>query len=126
MHKDQHLRNPYERLDRDDPDAVIHFVETAHPVDVASLLDELEPAIARDRLLSTPLSRRTETFSYLRPEKQIDLTGQLDRRQLAEIVTAMSADDRADLFNHLSTETLIGTPIFAEPRQPNVGHPHKP
>lgn len=104
MHKDQHLQNPYERLDRDDPDAVIHFVETAHPVDVASLLDELELIDARDRLLSMPLHRRTETFSYLRPEKQIDLTGQLDRRQLAEIVTAMSADDRADLFNQLSTE----------------------
>lgn len=104
MHKDQHLQNPFERLDRGDPDAVIRFVKTAHPVDVASLLDEMEPAVARDRLLSMPLPRRTATFSYFRPEKQIALTGQLDRRHLAEIVTAMSADDRADLFNQLSTE----------------------
>ncbi len=104
MHKDQLLQNPFERLDQGDPDAVAHFVETAHPVDVASLLEELDPVIARDRLLSMPLPRRTETFSYLRPEKQIALTGQLDRRHLAEIVTAMSADDRADLFNQLSTD----------------------
>jgi len=104
MNKSRLLQNPFERLDKDDPDAVIRFVETAHPVDVASLLDELDPVIARDRLLSMPLPRRTETFSYLRPEKQLVLAGQLDRRQLAEIVTAMSADDRADLFNQLSTE----------------------
>lgn len=104
MSEDILTGDPVERLDRDDPTAVRSFVETAHPVDVAALLDELSPTAAHDELLSLPLARRTETFGYLRPETQVALARQLNRSRLAEIVTEMDADDRADLFNRLSPE----------------------
>lgn len=96
--------NPVDRLDRNDPQAVRAFVETAHPADLAAFLDELPPDEIRGHLLALPLPRRTETFGYLLPATQVSLSRRLDRHRLAEIVTAMSADDRADLFNRLSPE----------------------
>lgn len=104
MTENRLTRDPVERLDRNDPEAVRLFVDMAHPADLAMLLDEAPPASARDYLLSLPLSRRTETFAYLRPETQVALARRLDRRRLAEIVTYMRADDRADLFNSLSPD----------------------
>ena len=104
MSKDILTGDPIERLATGDPEAVRAFAEAAHPADVAALLDELPPESARDQLLSLSLERRTETYGYLRPETQVALARLLDRRQLAEIVTEMDADDRADLFNRLSPE----------------------
>lgn len=91
-------------LDRTDLEAVQRFVATAHPVDVAAFLDELPPDAAARYLLSLPLSRRTKTFGYLQPEPQVALANHLDRPRLAEIVAAMDADDRADLFNRLTPQ----------------------
>ena len=87
-----------------DADAVRQFLAKAHPVDAAALLDDLPPLDAREQLLRQPLPRRTETFCYLRAETQVAVARVLERRQLAAIVTEMSHDDRADLFNRLSTE----------------------
>jgi magnesium transporter len=91
-------------VDLDDPVAVREFIETAHPVDAAALLDELEASDARDLLLRERLPDRTEIFGYLRPETQVEIAELLERRQLAAIITEMSADDRADVFNRLSSE----------------------
>ncbi|MGF1612312.1 MAG: magnesium transporter [Kiloniellales bacterium] len=104
MNKDVLTRDPVELLDRNDPNAVREFVATAHPADLAAFLDELPPESARDYLQSLTLPRRTGAFGYLRVETQIALARCLDRRQLAQIVTEMNADDRADLFNRLSPE----------------------
>ncbi|HET6628869.1 MAG TPA: magnesium transporter [Woeseiaceae bacterium] len=104
MKDNQLIQNPVESLEKGDATAVLQFVETAHPADVAALLDALESDVARDHLLALPLLRRTEVFSYLRPESQVSLAERLDRRQLAEIMTQMNPDDRADLFNRLTTE----------------------
>jgi magnesium transporter len=91
-------------VDLDDPVAVREFIETSHPVDAAALLDELEATDARDLLLRERLPERTEIFGYLRPETQVEIAELLERRQLAAIITEMSADDRADVFNRLSPE----------------------
>lgn len=80
------------------------IVETAHPADVATVLDDLEPGRVRDLLMGLDLSRRAVVFGYLRPELQVALARLFERRQLAELITEMDADDRADVFNKLSPD----------------------
>ncbi|WP_022728482.1 magnesium transporter [Fodinicurvata sediminis] len=104
MSEDLRTDSPVELLLRDDPETLREFLETAHPVDVASFLEEVSASTAREHLLSLPLERRTEVFGYLTPGTQVSLAHLLDRRHLARIVTEMDADDRADLFNRLSPE----------------------
>lgn len=91
-------------IDLEDPVAVQKYIEGLHPVDAAALLEELPPEMARDLLLRQPLPVRTEIFGYLRADTQVELAPLLERRQLAAIITEMSADDRADVFNRLSPE----------------------
>jgi magnesium transporter len=102
MDQQTETRDEIAGVDLRDAEAVRRFIETAHPVDAAALLEGLSPADARDALLAIPLDRRTEVFGYLRVDTQVALAQLFHRRQLAEIVTEMSADDRADLFNRLS------------------------
>lgn len=104
MNEDLRTNSPVELLVQADPDAVREFLDTAHPVDVATFLEELSAGTAQAHLLSLPLDRRTEVFGYLTPTTQVALAQRLDRRQLARIVTEMDSDDRADLFNRLSPE----------------------
>ncbi len=99
-----HIEDPITSLDRTDPEAVRRFIETAHPVDLAAYIDDLPPDSAIQHLLAIALPRRVKVFGYLRLDTQVALAGLFDRRQLVEIVTEMSADDRADLFNHSSPE----------------------
>ena len=81
-----------------------HFIETSHVVDLADWLEGLPLAQAVEEIVALPLHRRAKAFSYLPVELQTDLIGLLTRRDLAEIVTWMDADNRADLFNELTLE----------------------
>lgn len=103
MKEDIRTRTPIEQLLREDPEAAHDFLETAHPVDIATFLEELPTHTAEDQLLSLPLERQTKVFGYLTPATQVALAQRLERGQLAQIVTEMNADDRADLFNRLSS-----------------------
>jgi magnesium transporter len=85
-------------------EVVREFVKTAHAVDLAAWLAELPLEQVIKHLLAQALPRRTVTFSYLPLSVQAELARQLTRQDLAEIVTRMNADDRADLFNHQSPE----------------------
>ncbi len=76
-------------------------IETGHPVDIAATLDLLSARQAGEKLIAIPLRQRAAVFGYMSLHKQVALSRILDRADLAEIVTAMSADDRADLFNYL-------------------------
>ncbi|HNP36853.1 MAG TPA: magnesium transporter [Woeseiaceae bacterium] len=111
------LKDPVASLDRSDASAVRSFVESAHPVDLATFIDDLQPDAALQQLLAIPLPRRVSVFGYLRPDVQVTIARLLDRTQLAEIVTTMGADDRADLFNQLSPDeqqTLLRSLAQAE------------
>lgn len=99
-----HIEEPVSSLDKANPEAVRNFVETAHPVDLAAYVDELQPDSALQHLLEIPTPRRSKVFGYLRLDTQIALVRLFDRRQLAEVVSEMGADDRADLFKRLSSE----------------------
>jgi magnesium transporter len=93
-----------ELIDLTDTKAIGRYIETEHPADAAALLDKLPPASSRNYLLDTPGLARAEIFGYLRPEIQVAIARALDRRALAEIMTEMSPDDRADVFNRLTPE----------------------
>jgi magnesium transporter len=88
----------------DEAESLRELVLNAHPADSAITLNDLDPPKARDHLMAVKLSRRTEIFGYLRPETQVALARLIDRNQLAEIMSEMSADDRADVFNNLTSE----------------------
>lgn len=85
-------------------ETIRHFVETAHAVDLAAWLVGLPRDMAKEQILALDLPRRAKTFSYLPFDVQAELARWLERQDLAEIVTHMDADDRADLFNRLMPE----------------------
>lgn len=72
-----------------------------HPADLAGLLDLQEPRAAWDVLAGMPLARRAEVFGYLEPATQNAVAALAPSRALAELVTAMDADERADLWARL-------------------------
>lgn len=80
------------------------FIETAHPVDLATWLEELPLDLAMEHILALDLPRRADTFSCLQLDVQAALSRRLPHDDLAEIVTRMNADDRAHLFNDLNPE----------------------
>ncbi|MCB4825156.1 magnesium transporter [Roseicella aerolata] len=92
---------------------------TLHPADLAALL-ELRPAPAAWEVLAAlPLARRAETFGYLAPETQTGLAAIAPPRALAELVTAMDADERADLWARLpeAAREALGPALAAAERE---------
>lgn len=79
-----------------------HFIETAHAVDLAAWLADIPPDTVTATILALDLPRRAKTFTYLPFDIQAELVRQLQHSDLAHIVTQMNADDRVDLFKHLS------------------------
>lgn len=72
-----------------------------HPADLAALLDRRAPGDAWEVLARLPLARRAETFGYLDGRTQVAIAAVAPPRELAAIVSAMDADERADLWNRL-------------------------
>ncbi|WP_206931197.1 magnesium transporter [Roseococcus thiosulfatophilus] len=75
-----------------------------HPADLAALLSR-RPAEAGWAIMSTlPLTRRAEAFGYLDPALQLGMARAAPPRDFAALVTAMDADERADLWARLGPE----------------------
>jgi magnesium transporter len=76
------------------------FVTTVHPATVADLL-ALRPAETWRvlQLVAPPL--RASIFGYFELDVQVEVAALLTRRELAELVSQMPADDRVDLFHRL-------------------------
>ena len=87
-----------------DSKAVAEFLESQELADVAAYLEELETpdAMAAARLL--PLHDQAEVIGYLRPSSQLTVATQMTRRELARLMSAMSHDERADLYKVLDPE----------------------
>ena len=66
------------------------------PVDLADVLEQLDPTLGW-RLLEC-LPDRADVFSYFEPEQQVRMAREFPRATLAELVSAMPADERTDLF----------------------------
>lgn len=75
-------------------------VKGLHPMDVADVLEQLEPRQSW-RLLER-LPNRAEIFAYFEAEHQIRLATELPRLSLAKLIGEMPADERTDLFKMFS------------------------
>lgn len=93
-------------LGRGDTEAIREFAEDLHPAMTAEFVGGMEPVDLAAFLQCLPPLDRGEVFSYLEVPTQIRLAQSLRRHQLAELVTHMSPDERADLIKRLKEETL--------------------
>jgi magnesium transporter len=75
-----------------------------HPADLAALLDRRAAEDAWEVLARLPLARRAETFGYLDARTQVAIAGIAPPRELAALISAMDADERADLWNRLDEQ----------------------
>jgi len=93
-------------LARGDCQSIREFAEDLHPATVAEFVGDMQPADLNAFLACLPPLERGEVFSYLETPTQVRLAHSLKRDQLAELVTHMSPDERADLVKRLKEETL--------------------
>lgn len=85
-------------------EALKTFFNAHEPADLASFLDELEPQDALAAMRHADLRDQAQIFGYLNPACQTAIARLMTRRDLAAIMSAMSHDERADLFNRLDPE----------------------
>lgn len=90
------------RLAQSDLEPVHALVGEEHPADLAHVIQELDPDQAWQVLLLLPVEIQAEVFGYLDADAQTELARHARRPRLAAIVTAMNADERADLYNKLT------------------------
>jgi magnesium transporter len=74
------------------------------PVDVADVLDSLEPAHAAVAFRMLPREPAGEAFAHLDHDKQERLIEELGAEGALRVVEAMEPDDRADLLDELPSE----------------------
>lgn len=85
-------------------DKITATLEAEHPVDLAAALQKLNPAAAWAIMRQTARGRQADIFGYFKPDFQTLLATVTPRDDLADIVTAMKPDKRADLYKQLSDE----------------------
>lgn len=90
-------------LEAGDTASVHEAVKTMHPADIANEIGGLKPAEAARVLTALPSDRQGTVFGYFDAPFQIAMAKSLPRGELARIVTAMSHDERADLWKRLDT-----------------------
>jgi magnesium transporter len=93
-----------ETSERGDTEAISAFAAAEHPADMAAFLASLEPTEIWFVLDLLGITEQAEIFGYLDVETQVELAHTAPRAKLARIITAMDADERADLFNELSED----------------------
>ncbi|MGY6644904.1 MAG: magnesium transporter [Salinarimonas sp.] len=77
------------------------FLDSQEPADIATILDTLEAGDALAAMRHVDLHEQAQIFGYLDPEYQIELSDLMGRREFARLMSAMSHDERVDLFKHL-------------------------
>ena len=75
-----------------------------HPADIAAALQEIKPAPAWSILKEATRLRQADIFGYLDAGFQLRLAAVIPRADLAAIFVEMDADDRTDLYKHLSDQ----------------------
>lgn len=87
---------------RQDKEAIERLVLEMNPADLADFIQRAEQLdLELELLMSVPLVQRAETFGYLPISLQQDMARRFSPKALADLVTAMPADERADLVNVL-------------------------
>ncbi|MGY6549982.1 MAG: magnesium transporter [Roseinatronobacter sp.] len=88
-------------LHENQQDAIRTFLETQELADIAALVEALPEVDDLAVLALLPLHDQAELLGYLRPSSQLGVATRLSRRDLVALMTAMSHDERADLFKNL-------------------------
>ncbi|HHX36265.1 MAG TPA: magnesium transporter [Gammaproteobacteria bacterium] len=100
-------------------DEALAAVKSLRPVDLADVLEVLEPSLGW-RLLER-LPDRAEVFTYFEPEQQVRLAREFPRATLAALVGEMPADERTDLFKRFDQnqrDTLL--PALAQAEREDI------
>lgn len=84
-----------------DKDALLKEFENLLPATCADLLKDRAHFFIRDVLIEIDPTRAAEIFSHFEQELQLDLSEEFSARQLTNIVTQMSHDERVDFFQAL-------------------------
>jgi magnesium transporter len=90
-------------VDRDD-EVLREFFTPHHPAESAEMLDDLAPDEALYVLNLLDGRTRAGVFSYIEPDHQDAIAEIMPRNKLAETLTYMSHDERADLVSRLAPE----------------------
>ncbi|MGA7144383.1 MAG: magnesium transporter [Desulfobacterales bacterium] len=77
------------------------FCESSHPVVVAEMISSLTTGEAWDVLRHAGFQTRSDIFSHLNDELQVDIIGALGRGDIVRLLADMPPDDRADVFKLL-------------------------
>ncbi|HUY35914.1 MAG TPA: magnesium transporter [Pirellulales bacterium] len=97
------------------------FFAAHHPADSAELLDDLKPDEVLFVLNLLNGRDQAAVFSYLEPELQDGVAGLMERTALADLLTYMSHDERADLVSRLPrqrTEQIM--PLLAHAEREDI------
>ncbi len=100
-------------------DNALAAIKSLRPVDLADVLEQLDPSLGW-RLLER-LPRRAEVFTYFEPEQQVRLAREFPRATLAKLVGEMPADERTDLFKRFDQsqrDTLL--PALAQAEREDI------
>ena len=90
-----------ELLATGDHQSIQTFCKTGHPALVAEMISALPGQEAWDILRHADPPLRSEIFSHITEDLQIEIIGFLRRTEVARLVSDMPPDDRADLFKEL-------------------------
>lgn len=90
-----------EMLAAGDSETLRKFSESGHPAVIAELISALpsEDAWTVLQYADTPL--RSEIFSHLDEDLQVEIVNGLKRQEIARLMSDMAPDDRTDLFKQL-------------------------
>ncbi len=91
-------------LREDQTQAIREFLEQQELADIAALIEELDEGDDLTVLRLLSLHDQAEMLGYLRGSSQVALATRIPRRELVALMTAMSHDERADLFKQLDEE----------------------
>lgn len=104
-----------EMLGQQDAPGLKVFCETLHPSRTADFMAGLSAAEQWSVLQRTDIDTRTQIFSFLDWDRQVNILETVDRREIAEVISNLPADDRVDLLNEVATpivtEVLSHLPI---------------
>jgi len=106
-------------IENNDFDSALAAVKSLRSVDLADVLEQLEPTLCW-RLLER-LPKRAEVFSYFEPDEQVRLAREFPRATLAELVSEMPADERTDLFKRFDqNQRDILLPALAQAEREDI------
>ncbi|TVS02781.1 MAG: magnesium transporter [Rhodobacteraceae bacterium] len=102
-------------MDEKRDDEVREFVSAQELADVAALIEALPEDVDLQVMRLLTLHDQAELLGYLRPSSQIAIAHCIPRRELVALMTAMSHDERADLYKQLNEEAQEAIlPAFAK------------